>query len=289
MISPIIKWSGSKRSQVDEIIRYFPRTIDTYYEPFVGGGSVLYQLLTKRHVNHIICSDINPDLISLWNLIKTSPEALMKHYGELWNKLYYIEDIEIKKQFYYNIRERFNKHKDPKDFFFIIRTATNGLIRYNSKKEFNNSFHFSRDGIKPENVKEILSDWHKKIQNVEFICQDYKEIHPLKSDMVYLDPPYAGTNAMYYGTIDYKELWEWMRTLKCPYLLSFDGICGTDDRTHKVPKDIYDSHIYINSGCSSFKRLHSDVEYVQESLYIKGCELVREVTESKPIQNVEIL
>ncbi len=97
MINPIIKWSGSKRSQVDEIIRYFPRIIDTYYEPFVGGGSVLYQLLSKRHVNHVVCSDINPDLISLWNLIKTSPEALMKHYEELWNKLYYIEDIEIKK------------------------------------------------------------------------------------------------------------------------------------------------------------------------------------------------
>ncbi len=320
MIDPIVKWSGSKRSQVDEILRYFPRQIDTYYEPFVGGGSVLYKLLSssmisintqrinnelrsgdtnsydnknrnKRHVKQVICSDINPDLISLWNLIKSSPEALIDHYKRLWNELYYISDIESKKQFYYNIRERFNKHKDPKDFFFLTRTAINGLIRYNSKREFNTSFHFSRDGIKPENIREILFDWHKKIQHVDFICQDYREIHPTKHDFCYIDPPYAGTNAMYYGTIDYKELWEWMRTLKCPYLLSFNGICGSDDKIHKVPKDIYDSHIYIDSGCSSFKRLHSDVvvEYVQDSLYIKGCELIKEVTESRPMGNVEVL
>ena len=67
---PIIKWSGSKRSQSEEIIKRFPKEIKTYYEPFVGGGSVLFQLLNSNvKVDKYICSDINKELIDIWNCI----------------------------------------------------------------------------------------------------------------------------------------------------------------------------------------------------------------------------
>ena len=74
MFQPLIKWSGSKRSQASEIIKYFPKEIDTYYEPFCGGCSVLRTLLESNiKVNRYICSDLNTELIELWRLIKSNP------------------------------------------------------------------------------------------------------------------------------------------------------------------------------------------------------------------------
>ena len=74
---PVIKWTGSKRSQSEYIISLFPKQIETYYEPFVGGGSILMQLLLSDiKVGRYICSDINKDLIGLWDTIKQNPVAL---------------------------------------------------------------------------------------------------------------------------------------------------------------------------------------------------------------------
>lgn len=66
MINPVIKWSGSKRSQADVIKKNAPDTFNTYYEPFVGGGAILYALNPKRAV----CGDICEPLIDLWEEIK---------------------------------------------------------------------------------------------------------------------------------------------------------------------------------------------------------------------------
>jgi len=270
---PVIKWTGSKKSQVDEILKYIPLNINTYYEPFIGGGSIMYKVLTQRNVKSFICSDINLDLIELWNLIKYEPNKLIEHYDLLWYELFSIKNIEEKKNFYYEIRERFNKYKDIKDFFFLIRTSVNGIIRYNSKKEFNTSFHFSRDGITPKNVKKIIYNWSNKIKKVTFICQDYKNIITNNNDFIYLDPPYYHTTSQYYGKIDYIEFFNWVRTLKCSYLLSFDGKSNSINNTYMVPHDIYDTHIYNKGRRSMIRQLsnHNNLEYIQESLYIKNC------------------
>lgn len=270
---PVIKWSGSKRSQSEEIIKLFPKEIDTYYEPFIGGASVLRQLLhSDIKVKQYICSDINKDLIDLWNTIIQFPNDLVEAYNIMWNELNIDDDLERKKQYFYNVRTRFNQYHKPEDFLFISRTTTNGLIRYNSKGEFNNSFHVTRNGIKPETLKDILNEWSKILNNnnIIFLHSNYNDIIPRKNDFMYLDPPYAGTKGMYYGTIDYTEFWNWLRNVNSKYALSFDGTCGEEDRTYNIPEDIYDSHLYIYSGCSSFKRLKKQTtEYVRESLYIK--------------------
>lgn len=75
-LQPIVKWSSSKRSQAEEIIKHFPKEIETYYEPFCGGCSVLWALLKNlpgRKVKYFVCSDVNRDLIDLWDAIKFRP------------------------------------------------------------------------------------------------------------------------------------------------------------------------------------------------------------------------
>lgn len=274
MFEPAIKWSGSKRSQAEKIIEHFPKEIDTYYEPFCGGASILRRLLSSEiKVNNYVCSDLNEGLINLWNEIKYRPETVISHYQKLWYELNNTDDKKHKKLYFGKIRERYNKEHNPLDFMFIMRTTTNGMPRYNSKGEFNNSFHITRNGIEPDNLRKVIFEWSYLLNkyNVKFICCSYDEISPKENDFVYLDPPYANTKGMYYGTIDYNNLWNWMRKLPCKYALSFDDISGKEDNTYNVPKDIYTNHKYILSGNSSFKRTigKSNNSVVYESLYIK--------------------
>lgn len=271
---PAIKWSGSKRSQSEEIIkRIEKRDYNTYYEPFCGGCSVLYQLLhSDIKFKRYICSDKNKGLINLWNEIKNDPEEVIKQYEIMWNELNIDDDKERKKQYFYNVRARYNKEGSPYDFMFIMRTTTNGMPRYNNNGDFNNSFHVTRNGIIPKSFAKIIREWSEVLNKykVEFIHREYNEIQATKEDFIYLDPPYANTKGMYYGTIDYDKLWDWIRNQPCKYMLSFDGKTSSGDETYEVPKDIYSTHEYLYSGNSSFSRTlgKSSNEYVEESLYI---------------------
>lgn len=272
MFQPVIKWSGSKRSQAEDIISLFPKQIDTYYEPFCGGCSVLRQLIENKNcVKRYICSDLNRDLINLWERIKKNPNEVYGHYSALWNKLNEDDDINRKRDFFETIRKRYNIERNPDDFMFIMRTTTNGMPRYNKKGEFNNSFHFSRKGVNPLRLKDIINEWNSILNSnhVIFKCCDFLEIHPEKNDLIYLDPPYFNTKGMYFGNFDENRLFEFLRTLPCKYVMSYDGISGKDDHTYGVPKELYKRHMYLNSGRSSFKRIKiKKTETVYESLYL---------------------
>lgn len=274
MFQPVIKWSGSKRSQCQNIINHFPKEINTYYEPFCGGASVLRGLLESDiKVKQYICSDLNEGLIELWKLIKEDPVSVSNHYEKLWTELNQYDDKAIKRQYFETVRERYNKEHNPLDFMFIMRTTTNGMPRYNQKGEFNNSFHITRNGIDPERLRKIINEWSVLVNknNVCFKCCSYDTIIPQKGDFMYLDPPYAGTKGMYFGGFDNKKLFEYLRKIDCSWAMSYDGISGREDNTFEVPQDLYDEHLYIKSGNSSFKRVigKSNDSIVYESLYLK--------------------
>lgn len=275
---PIIKWSGSKRSQCDEIITFFPEKIETYYEPFCGGCSMLMCLLNSGiSVKRYVCSDLNQDLISLWNEIKNHPDKVYSTYLDLWNGLNACKDVDEKRKFFEEQRDIYNKDHSPFVFFFIMRTTTNGMPRYNRNGEFNNGFHLTRNGIEPHRLYPILVDWSKKLNkfNVEFRHCSYEDIlkEVQEGDLVYMDPPYYNTKGMYYGGIDFPKLFNNLKSLcdrKIKYIMSFDGKSGNIDNTYDVPDECYTRHMYIKSGNSSFKRtIGKDRNaIVYESLYL---------------------
>lgn len=259
---PVIKWSGSKRSQAKEIVSYFP-SYKRYFEPFVGGGSILYQAYPR----HGFCSDICKPLIQLWKKVRDDPFEIIYSYKKNWNNL------KQNKEYYYQVRDRFNKYQDPNDFLFLSRTCFNGLIRFNSKGEFNSPLHLKRDGILPKKLENIIINWSNRIQKAKFICCDYLEVlnHVKPKDLVYLDPPYFNTKSMYYGKIDFKRFQKFLDKLNSKgvyFLLSLDGKRSEKDLTYKLPKDLYKRHLYIKSGLSSFKRLQNKKDEVYESLYL---------------------
>lgn len=205
--------------------------------------------------------------------IINSPDLVSEHYRSLWTDLNRDSNIERKKIFFTEIREKYNVEHNPLDFMFIMRTAVNGMPRYNRNGDFNTSLHITRNGILPDKLDKIVHEWSKLLRekDVRFLSCSYENIKTNSKDFMYLDPPYANAMSMYYGTIDYKKLWNYLRECKCGYILSFDGISGKEDNSRDVPKDIYSYHKYILNGNSSFKRTvgKSNDSVVFESLYVR--------------------
>lgn len=265
MFKPVIKWSGSKRSQSAIIKSYFPQKFETYYEPFLGGGSMLYAINPTKS----ICGDVCIPLINLWKEIRDNPIELADSYSSRWTRLQ-----EEGYTAYYDIRDNFNRYKSPYDLLFLSRTCVNGLIRFNEKGEFNNSLHYSRPGINPNTLKSIILDWSSHIQGTDFFSNDYvATTESAKSgDIVYLDPPYFHTKGRYFGTIDYDRFLCFLEDLNkrnIKFILSFDGIRGNENYTVDIPKELYKRHEFILSGNSTFKKvIDKETEKVLESLYL---------------------
>lgn len=295
---PFIKWTGSKRKQAPYIVSKFPKEIDTYYECFVGGASVLHELLNEIYLgnikcNKIICSDLNRDLINIWNIFidKTKRQKLFDYYCNLHNELKYranyVEGTEVTKEdikkcqtLYYEMRNKYNSfiekniYNDERAmiFYWITRTSFNGLIRYNPKNgKFNSPFHVGgRFGIIPNELQRVFDSWGLVIDSfidnggkLEFICDDYINIikNANNNDIVYMDPPYANTGGMYFMKVfDYEKMYDIIEEISnngAKVLLSFDGKSGKDDRTENNMRHWYKTHEYVDSGHSSFKKLKS--------------------------------
>lgn len=266
MAQPVIKWTGSKRSQAKEIVSLMPEQYNRYFEPFIGGGSVLYSL-DENHRENAVCSDICEPLMYIWQIIKNYPTMLYESYKYHWEKFQQDEN------YYYEVRSNFNKTKDPFDFFFLTRTCINGKIRFNKKGEFNSAVHHTRSGIHPETMKNIILDWSDKIKNTLFIICDYNEIlkYVKSGDFVYLDPPYFNTKGLYYGGIDYDAFIDFLRQLcnkGVKYILSYDGMRGDDNKMVDLPHDVYKRHELLLSGNSSFDRFKGEKKVVYESVYM---------------------
>lgn len=260
-----IKWSGSKRSQAKEIVSFFPKDIETYYEPFLGSGAILGYLKPQKAT----CSDINRPLIKLWQTIKEKPVIVSNDYRKKWNLFQ-----KYGHTYFYKIRDEFNKKQSPLDLLFLTRTCVNGLIRYNKKGEFNNSLHYTRKGINPDKLEKIINEWSEVINCHEFFNQSYEAttINIKGKDFVYLDPPYFNTGTRYFGSIDFVKFIEYLENLNSKgirYALSYDGIRGEKSYTVPIPKHLYKRHIMLHSGNSTFKKVQDKkTEKVFESLYL---------------------
>ena len=137
-------YAGDKYKLIKEIKQYFPKDINTFIEPFVGGGAVLFWILQKYpNIEQAIINDINTDLTNSYQTIKENVEELisiLKDWEEEYHSLKH--KLEEKKEYYYSKRTSFNSRKSDiitqtALFIFLNRTCFNGLYRVNRKNEFN--------------------------------------------------------------------------------------------------------------------------------------------------------
>lgn len=263
-VPSLIKWTGSKRSQANLIFANFP-PYNNYYEPFLGGGAVLFLAAKLGSV----ASDLYCPLIDLWQTVQENPDYLIENYRIQWENLQ-----KNLPEYYYLVRKSFNDNPNPLDLNFLMRTCVNGVVRFNGNGIFNNSFHLSRRGMEPERFEKIVRQWNQKIYGVKFLCQDYAETVSLskKGDFIYFDPPYAGNRQRYTANLDIKQFFTVLADLNkrdVKWALSFDGRRGFNDLSYPVPQDLFKRHLLLKSGYStSGKVLNESLEQVHESLYL---------------------
>lgn len=288
-MQPVIKWTGSKRTQAEHIIQLLPDNINTYYEPFLGGGSMLIRLIEEcekgnKHVERFVATDLNIDLINIFRIIRDDPEHLIDDYRLRSNVLRLSEmskGWECATEYYNSMRRIYNACEErdasrPYLLFFLTRTCFNGLIRYNSNGEFNTSFHVNRLGMEPDRMAKIIREWSRLLNkyDVRFGASSFEYVLPLvenEDDFVYLDPPYANLTSKVYqhDVFDNEKLFEMMRQLPCKYAMSYNGRVDDKDNTFNVPTDLYVRHEYIDAKNSAFRKIVSQkTKLVQESLYL---------------------
>ena len=208
-----------------------------------------------------ICGDTCKPLIDIWNMIKYRPRFLIDSYTNLYNS-YLKNGIDV----YYETRNRYNHTKQPEDFFFLTRLSINGLIRFNSKGEFNAAGHATRNGMRAKGMERIIEQWHYKIQNYEFILSDYRSTTSTATakDIIYFDPPYLRTKGMYQGTFNHTAFYEHLERLNdrnVKWLLSLDG-------TSEIPEKLYKHKYKLYAGVSPFRLLHKHATNNHDALYL---------------------
>ena len=150
MAKPFVKWAGGKGyilTQLEELLPFgFDKMQDvTYIEPFVGGGAMLFHMLTHhKNIRRVIINDINPDLVRCYQLIKENPNELIERLERI-EKSYYLHDAKDRKELYYIYRDRYNQKGLSKNeratlFMFLNKTCFNGLYRVNTSGLYNVPF-----------------------------------------------------------------------------------------------------------------------------------------------------
>jgi DNA adenine methylase len=266
----LIKWMGSKRRQAKEIVSRFPKKIDTYYEPLIGSGAVLGELLASDiEVKRFRCSDICKPLIGIWNLVKADPGTLASRYEEMWMGL-----KSGGKSYYYKVRADFNKTGDPCQFFFLLRTCRIAFVEFSRKGNFVTPFQHGESGLHPEQVAVLLDEWNLKLRgrDVQFAERDYRTVFSRRRDFLYLDPPYpAKKQRLYYGPFDHDEFFSWLAKQRAGYALSFNGHEEGQVPKIVVPETLFDDQIQIDNETSAVRKLNGmPAPRVTDSLYVRS-------------------
>lgn len=191
-IVPFVKWAGGKRQILSQIKERMPRKYNRYYEPFVGGGAVLFELLPQN----AIINDINKALINSYRQICIAPREFLDYVNKLDKEMW-----EDGKEYYYSLRENYNDKlmKEEYDielaalFVFINKHCFNGLYRVNGKGLFNVPYNNSRRQSCDEKSIIEISKYLKCVNILEgdfqVACREAD-----RGDFVFIDSPYAPLN-----------------------------------------------------------------------------------------------
>ncbi|MEO6862801.1 MAG: DNA adenine methylase [Microcoleus sp.] len=190
LVRPFLKWAGGKRQLLPEILKYCPKLTskNTYYEPFIGGGALLFELQPQKAV----INDSNKELINCYRVVKESLDDLME---ELRNGKYINNETS-----YYDMRELDRSKKYAKlsevekaaRIIYLNKTCYNGLFRVNSQGQFNVPFgRYKNPNLLDDAVLRAVNKYLSS-ETIIMLNHDFEKAvqDAKKGDFIYLDPPY---------------------------------------------------------------------------------------------------
>ena len=202
-MKPIIKYRGGKSKEINNFIEFIPNQYDRYIEPFAGGAALFFYLAP----NAALINDINSRLVNFYSAVRDDFDSLKAELTRLEltyrsNQMEY-EQIKMKDKsrhvenkneaLYYLLRDMYNgiiekKYLDATLYYFINKTSYSGMLRFNSKGEFNVPF----GRYKNFNTQLVSEEHSGLLKRTEITNEDYSEIFNrcTVNDFVFLDPPY---------------------------------------------------------------------------------------------------
>ncbi len=184
--TPFLKWAGGKQRLLTQFEPFFPETIDTYLEPFLGGGAVFFYIYQHFQPSRVILSDLNEELINCYEVVRDDVHPLierLQHHKENHSR-----------EYYYRVRGMQVADLSPLEraarLIFLNKTCFNGLYRVNSKGKFN--VPFGKYKNPPICDQDNLIAVSEILQNVEIHLRDFGDCVQDAGErcFVYLDPPY---------------------------------------------------------------------------------------------------
>jgi DNA adenine methylase len=283
-MKPLIKYRGGKSNEISQLVKHVPSYKGKYIEPFLGGGALYFHLEPKK----AIINDINSKLMDFYSGVRNNYptlrieldeiekvyEANRKQYDALKRQTPNERVEDGNEELYYRIRDMFNdlsdkRYSDALLYFFINKTAYSGMIRYNSKGEFNVPFgRYSRI-----NTSLVTKQHSELLANTQIYNKDYKEIFDMVAaqDFMFLDPPYDCIfsdygNEKYKGGFDdvcHVNLAEDFKNLKCKALL----VIGRTPLMEKLYKDMIIDEYVKNYSVNIRNRFKSTATHILVANY----------------------
>ena len=187
LVKPVVKWAGGKRQLLPKIKKEIPKKYSVYYEPFLGGGAVLFDLQPQKAT----VNDINEELINLYLVIRDNVDSLVidlkKHKNDA-EYFYKIRGLDRDKKKY----SRLSEVERASRILYLNKTCFNGLYRVNQRGEFNVPFgDYKNPNIINEDLLRAVSNYFNKAK-INLRCKDFAEaVAGIESGgFVYIDPPY---------------------------------------------------------------------------------------------------
>jgi DNA adenine methylase len=219
IVIPPIKCQGIKTKLVPWIKAHVNWSEEgRWIEPFLGSGVVGFNVRPK----HALFCDNNPHIIEFYQEInvRNITPSVVRQFLEREGKLL----SENGKDYYYEVRKRFNRESNPLDFLFLNRSCFNGVIRFNSHCKFNVPFNHKPDRFSKAYITKIVNQVRSvyklcQMSEWEFVCQDYRKTLSLveETDFIYCDPPYIGRHTDYFNSWSSEQEGELFNLLShCP-------------------------------------------------------------------------
>lgn len=196
---PFLRWAGSKRHLLEEIVPLLPTRFGSYYEPFLGSGSMFFLLCPE----HAVLGDTCKELIETYRAVRDNPAQIMRHLAN-WRP---------DRKFYYQIRGRPSgwRFRRAAEFIYLNKTCWNGLYRVNLEGRFNVPYGRPKTDYLIERRELMAVASALSREGVRLVTADFEESlsSASKGDLVYLDPPYVtGHNGN--GFLEYnKNIFSW--------------------------------------------------------------------------------
>lgn len=201
---PFLKWVGGKTQLLAQFEQLLPSPLRSglvkhYFEPFLGGGAMLFDLLSRFGPIEVDASDLNPDLINCYRAIQSDVDALIERLSPM-SERYLAARPNQRRTLFYRVRDEFNATPASgqvsvdraAQLLFLNKTCFNGLYRVNRQGRFN-----TPSGVWKQTNPRILDAENLRavsaaLQTVRLECGAYSEIESrvAPGDFVYFDPPY---------------------------------------------------------------------------------------------------